>query len=89
MAIGGLVMMVAALVAALTSTGPVEPWLVRFYVVWCVGVPYWWFLEYRFIIHPLPNSPEREALVYMQGLSRNVWLGFAIAFGVLILFRSG
>ena len=87
-ALGGLILMVLALTALLGSTGPVSPWLVRFFVIWAVGVPYWWFLEHQFIIRRLSPSPEREGLIYLQHLSFRVWLGFVLCVGFLIVARG-
>ena len=87
-ALAGFVVALVLLGAALAGEGPATAWLLRLYALWCLGVPYWWYLEYRLLIPATPEDPSRTRLLELQALSRNVWLGVAIAAGVLILARA-
>ena len=87
-AVAGFAAAVILLGAALAGEGPAPAWLLRFYALWCIGVPYWWYLEHRLLIPAAPEDPSRARLLELQALSRNVWLGVAIAAGVLILAKA-
>ncbi len=87
-AVAGFAAAVVLLGAALAGDEPAPAWLLRFYALWCLGVPYWWYLEHRWLIPAAPEDPSRPRLLELQGLSRNVWLGVAVAAGVLILARA-
>ena len=88
MAVAGFAVAAVLLGAALAGEGPAPAWLLRLYALWCLVVPYWWYLEHRLLIHASPEDPSRARLLELQALSRNVWLGVAIAGGVLILARA-
>jgi len=88
MAAAGFAAAIVLLGAALVGEGPAPAWLLRLYTLWCLGVPYWWYLEHRLLIPAAPEGPSRARLLELQALSRNVWLGVAIAAGVLILARA-
>lgn len=87
-AVGGAGIGLFALWSALAgAAGPAPSWLLRLYALWCVGVPYWWYCEYRWLIAPAAPG-ARAGLLEEQRLSRDVWLGFVVAIGVLILARA-
>lgn len=86
MALAGFALGAGAVAGALAEAGPPPPWLLRAFAAWCVCVPYWWWLEYRLLCPP--GAMARRHFLAMQALSRQVWLGFAMALGVLILARS-
>lgn len=86
MALGGFALGTGAVIAALAGEGPPPPWLPRFFAAWCVVTPYWWWLEHR-LLYP-PDAAAQRHFQAMQALSRQVWLGFAMALGVLLLARS-
>ena len=88
MAVAGFAAAVVLLGAVLVGEGPAPAWLLRLYALWCLGVPYWWYLEHRLLIPTAPKDPSRARLLELQALSRNVWLGVAVAAGVLILARA-
>ena len=88
MAVAGFAAAVFLLGTALAGDGPAPAWLLRFYALWCLGVPYWWYLEHRWLIPAAPEDPSRARLLELQALPRNVWLGVAIASGVPILARA-
>ena len=87
-AVAGFAVAVFLLGAALAGDGPAPAWLLRLYTLWCLVVPYWWYLEHRLLIPAAPEDPSRTRLLELQALSRNVWLGVAVAAGVLILARA-
>ncbi len=78
MAVAGFAAAVVLVGAALAGEEPAPAWLLRFHALWCVGVPYWWYLEHRLLIPAAPEDPSRARLLELQALSRNVWLGVAI-----------
>ena len=88
MAVAGFAAAVVLVGTALAGEEPAPAWLLRFHALWCVGVPYWWYLEHRLLIPAAPEDPSRARLLELQALSRNVWLGVAIAAGVLVLARA-
>ena len=56
----------------------------RFLVYWCVGVPYWFYLEYTFLLERDERGrPSRHARD-LQRLSCTVWLGGAIALAAFV-----
>ncbi len=86
MAAGGAAAGTIGVLGALRGEGPAEPWLLRLFAAWCVATPYWWYLEHRLLA---PEEPAARAeFAARQGHSRLVWLGFALAMGVLILARA-
>ena len=65
------------------STGPQPEWLWPAFPAWCIGVPYWHYLEYRLFA---PDSPEaRRRFLEQQSLSRTVWAGGALVLVVALL----
>lgn len=69
MAFGGLLAMLVAL-ALLPPFGSAAPrWAWRFFLIWSLGVPYWQWVEYRWL-----NDGSADFL-RQQGLSRSVWAG--------------
>ena len=85
-AMGGAVLGLAGVLGALAGEGPAPPWVVRLLAAWCVGTPYWWYLEHRWL---RPEAPAaRREFAARQAHSRMVWLGFALAMAVPILARG-
>lgn len=79
--LGVIVVLVAALwVGASHSTAV---WHV--FLLWCVGVPYWHYLEYRFLLDPAAGARARDDFLAQQVLSRTVWLGVGLLLGVSLL----
>ena len=87
-ALGGLLAAVIAM-ASLPKLGQAEPrWAWRFFIAWCVATPYWHYAEYRWLRDPAQTGEQRADFLYQQTLSRAVWLGVALVFGVHLL-RAG
>ena len=55
------------------------------FLLWCVGVPYWHYLEYRFLLDPEAGAQARNDFLAQQALSRTVWLGVGLLLGVSLL----
>ena len=55
------------------------------FLLWCVGVPYWHYLEYRFLLDPEAGAQARDDFLAQQALSRTVWLGVGLLLGVSLL----
>lgn len=85
MALGGLAALLAALALLPPLGQPAPRWAWRFFVGWCVGVPYWHWLEWRFLRDPDAPEAALKAFSEQQALSRAVWLGGAMALGVALL----
>jgi len=58
MAAGGFLAMVVVLLMLPDWGRPAPAWVWRFLVVWCLAVPYWHFLEYRYLRDP--GRPRRS-----------------------------
>lgn len=82
----GFLLGAAGVAAAVGGEGPAPPWLLRLFAGWCVGTPYWWWLEYR-LLRPDGEAAQRH-FAAEQALSRWVWLGFTLAMAVPILARA-
>lgn len=77
---GGGALLWAALELAVT---PKPGWLWPAFLGWCVGVPYWHYLEYRLFA---PDEPgPRRRFLEQQSLSRAVWAGGALVLAVALL----
>ena len=85
-AAAGLAVACVLLLAA-AGDGPPPRWLQRLYALWCLLTPYWWWAEQRLFI-PTEPSPARSRMLAEQACSFAVWLGVAIAGGVLLLLRA-
>lgn len=68
------------------SGAPVPASTRRFLVYWCVGVPYWFYLEYTFLSERDEGGRPTEHALHLQRLSWTVWLGGAL---VLAAFVAG
>ena len=77
---GGAAVLWAAVDLAAT---PKPGWLWPTFLGWCIGVPYWHYLEYR-IFAPSEAEPRRRFLE-QQALSRTVWAGGALVLAVALL----
>ncbi len=87
MALGGLALV---LWGALRLPEPGEPfpgWLWHAFVGWCVGVPYWHYLEYRLLLDPAADERARIRFTDLQCLSRTVWAAAALVLGVALLLH--
>jgi hypothetical protein len=82
----GFLLGAVGVVAAVWGEGPVPGWLLRLFAAWCVGTPYWWWLEYR-LLRPEGGAARRH-FVAEQAFSRWVWLGFTLAMAVPMLLRA-
>lgn len=76
---------VVVLVAALWSGASQSSTMWHVFLLWCVGVPYWHYLEYRFLLDPEANAQARSDFLTLQVLSRTVWLGVGLLLGVSLL----
>jgi len=85
MAAGGFVATVVVLLMLPDWRRPAPAWVWHFLVVWCLAVPYWHFLEYRYLHDPWQTEAERADFLYLQTLSRAVWIGFALVLAVRLL----
>ncbi|MES2710383.1 MAG: hypothetical protein V4653_02275 [Pseudomonadota bacterium] len=86
MAMGGGLVGVVGVLGALRGEGPVPSHVLGIFAGWCVVTPYWWYAEHRWLA---PTDPAARAeFERRQAYSRQVWLGFALAMGVLILARA-
>lgn len=85
-AVGGAIIGAIGLAGALFGEGPVPSYVLQIFAGWCVATPYWWYYEHRRLA-PAEPAALRE-FERRQAHSRNVWLGGAIAMGVLILARA-
>jgi len=86
MAAGGAAVGAVGVIGALHGEGPVPAHVLGIFAGWCVITPYWWYLEHR-LLAPHEPAAMRE-FERRQVHSRQVWLGFALAMGVLILLRG-
>lgn len=84
-ALGGLVLVAWSLLNLPGAGEPAPPWLWRLFVGWCVGVPYWHYVEYRFLLDPAADGRTRARFIDLQCLSRMVWLGVALVLGAAIV----
>lgn len=79
-ALGGLLAVAAALIAATELDPPAPRWLRRFLVLWAVLTPYWWWLERRlFAAQEDPATFDAD-----QRHSMLVWLGATLALAALV-----
>ena len=85
MALSGALALAAALLAGLAGDAPRPAWLLRFFVGWCVLVPYWWWLEHR-LFWPRDTAAQAE-FIRLQGYSKKVWLGGCMALAAILLVR--
>ena len=85
MALGGFAALLAALALLPPFGEPAPRWAWRFFIVWCVGVPYWHWLEWRLLRDPAAPEAALKDFANQQGLSRAVWLGGAIVLAVALL----
>ena len=84
-AVGGFIAMLVVL-ALLPAWGQRAPaWAWRFLVAWSLAVPYWHFVDYRYLRDPRQTEAERADFIYLQALSRAVWFGFALLLAVRLL----
>ena len=82
----GLAALLGALAGLPFDAGaPVPASTRRFLVYWCVGVPYWFYLEYTFLLErdDEHGRPTQHAL-HLQRLSWTVWLGGALALAAFV-----
>ena len=81
--------LVGWLTASLWNEDAARPALWHVFLLWCVVVPYWHYVEYRLFLRPGSPPEARERFLALQALSRTVWLGVAILLAVALLRRSG
>lgn len=71
--------------ARLGAGGTLPEWLWPAFIGWCVGVPYWHYVEYR--LFAPDQERERQRFLEQQALSRTAWLGGALVLAVALLRR--
>ena len=76
---------VVVLVAALWNGASQSAAVWHAFLLWCAGVPYWHYLEYRFLLDPRADPQARSDFLAQQALSRTVWLGVGLLLGVSLL----
>lgn len=76
---------VVVLVAALWNGASQSSAVWHAFLLWCAGVPYWHYLEYRFLLDPEAGPQARSDFLAQQVLSRTVWLGVGLLLGVSLL----
>lgn len=86
MAVGGAVVGLVGVAAAVLGQGPTPAWLLRLFAAWCVLTPYWWYAEDR--LQAAADPAAREERLRWQRHSQRVWLGFVLAMAVPILARG-
>ena len=69
--------------AADLAAGPQPEWLWPAFLAWCIGVPYWHYLEYR--LFAPDEAQARRRFLEQQALSRAVWTGGALVLAVALL----
>ena len=69
-------------------TPPADRWMaVTLFVLWSVGPPIWFLLEWTFK-GPDPRDKDKfDKFKYSQDLAKNVWAGFTVALGVLLVIK--
>jgi hypothetical protein len=85
MALGGLAALLAVLALPPPFGQPAPRWAWRFFAAWCVGVPYWHWLEWRLLRDPAAPETALREFADAQALSRCVWLGGAVVLAVALL----
>ena len=86
MAVAGLGL-VCWLLVTLWDEDAARPVLWHVFLLWCVVVPYWHYVEYRVFLGR-GSSPEARADFFaLQTLSRTVWLGVTVLLAVALLRR--
>jgi hypothetical protein len=83
-AVGGLILLLSALAALPYGGGPVSPGTRRFFVGWCVAVPYWHWFEHMFLLERDGEGRVVGEARRLQRLSQAVWLGGALALGAFV-----
>ena len=73
------------LVAILWDDGAARPAIWHVFLLWCVGVPYWHYLEHRAFLRQDAPPAVREHFLALQTLSRTVWLGVSVLLAVTLL----
>lgn len=79
--------LVAWLVATLWGEDAARPVLWYVFLLWCVIVPYWHYVEYRILLGRDSLPEIRTDFLALQSFSRTVWLGVAILLAVALLRR--
>ncbi len=79
--------LVVWLVPALWDEDAARPVLWHVFLLWCVVVPYWHYVEYRAFLGRDSPPEVRDDFLALQTLSRAVWLGVAVLLSVALLRR--
>ena len=77
--------LVCWLVAMLWNEDAVRPVLWHVFLLWCVVVPYWHYVEYRTFLGRAISPETRDDFLALQTLSRTVWLGVMVVLAVVLL----
>jgi hypothetical protein len=83
-AVVGFLALLAALLQLPYDGGPPPPWIRRFFVAWCVAVPYWHYLEHAFLLERDESDRPTGDALRLQRLSQAVWLGGALAIAAFV-----
>ena len=86
MALAGLGVVVW-LIVTLWGEDPARPGIWHVFLLWCVGVPYWHYVEYRAFLGRNGSAEARNHFLALQMLSRTVWLGVTVLLAVALLRR--
>ena len=84
-AVGGLAAVLVVLALLPPFGQPVPRWGWRFFILWCLVVPYWHFAEYCWLLDPAADERQRRRFLALQALSRTVWAGVALVLAVALL----
>ena len=85
MAVGGLAAVLVVLALLPPFGQPVPRWGWRFFILWCLAVPYWHFAEYQWLLDPAADDRTRADFLAKQALSRAVWAGVALVLAAALL----
>jgi hypothetical protein len=83
-AVLGFLALLAALLQLPYDGGLPPPWIRRFFVAWCVAVPYWHYVEYSFLLERDESDRPTGNALRLQRLSQAVWLGGALALAAFV-----
>lgn len=83
-AVLGLAALLDAVARLPFEGGPPLPSTRRFFAVWCVAVPYWFYIEYTFLLERDASGRPTTHACRLQRLSWTVWLGGAVALGAFV-----
>lgn len=83
-ALGGLAALLYTCWLLPYGGGTASGWVERFFVVWCVAVPYWHFFEHQHLLERGPDGQPTPQALQLQRLSQVVWLGGVAALAAFV-----